>query len=116
MPTMLETFGKVNNCGSIDATNRKQVREYFKKYYPDHLDNLNEAYKNGWIKRGYYEGIFLSDKGVRRQCELDRTGTWVKLGDGRMGKAIVNQKGIIVEWLSHPDNIHLTKQTKEETQ
>jgi len=103
-PTLLETMSLINRMGEIDARTRDEVRRYMKKRFPEHLDNLNKCFKRGYIEKGLFYGIFLSDKGILKLKELTRQPTLVRLGNNRYGTAIVDENGKVLEWVHHPDD------------
>jgi len=90
--TMLETMGIIMiSLSEAKVFNRKQAREYFKKYHPEHLDNLNWAFKRGWVKRNRFYGYDLSQTGFREYQELSGQQRYTIYTDSDGKKTVIPQ-------------------------
>ena len=73
-PSMFDVLVYISRSASdLDVYTRDEFRAYVKKEYgKKFLSKLNEAFKNGFIKRCVFSGYYLSDKGFKEYLILGK--------------------------------------------
>jgi len=106
MTTLLETMKwiQVTLTNQESVVDRKQAREFTKKWAPQHLGNLNELFKLGYLKRNVLWGFDVNNKGYDYLLAEEKLPRRVNLGGGRVGTAIMDKDRRIIEWIHHPDD------------